>query len=332
MPALSLLPCVLAMVTGGQWTTRTWLETTVGRIVPTGTSKSRANVPAPSPHAPELPTAASMQQNAESSQQETGPVELTPSRRLSKRDVMRLLNTIPTFNLVDDTEQIVSSLDASGEESICCYLDPIEALSSLVVLHNGTIASPADVQSNVHLAVGPDLGTALALSEGWATTPSNLPVRIQASRPIIERMKEHLVASGEADCFVVPLFTSEPFNELTSPRVTLFFLTPRDFAAAWISTGLPPDKIPPELTLAPLRTLVNLMLSGEESRDWRNSRFVASEQSALVALVCEKEAEMRAKRRTASQMARAAGLAEEEEDDDPEDPMADDPRDSPPLV
>ena len=73
----------------------------------------------------------------------------------------------------------------------------------------------------------------------------------------------------------VPVFASD---ELSSPECTPFFFDPRDFLATWVSAGLPAEKTPNELTVAPLEKLVGMMLEGAPGRDWRAAIFIPSEE------------------------------------------------------
>ena len=233
-----------------------------------------------------------------------------PDRPLSKEEVISALSTIPSFYLVDDDEEMVGSLDASGQESICWYLDPTEAMSALVLTNEGLVASPAGAQKDVHLAVTP-LGAAYAVAEGWVKSRAKLPLRIQASQPLVAAVTEILsfdpsstVEDGSSGCGYVPIFASEQF---ASPTRMPFFISPRDFVTAWTAVGLPADKVPTELTIVPLTKLVELMLEGSPGSDWTAALFVPGEQTMQIAVACKTALEARAKKRTMKQMMRAAG-------------------------
>ena len=330
--ALALLPSILAMVAGGgSWTTRGWLETTVGVVAPTPNARepvvnrTRPTAAAAAPPAPrsaqQLLDTKDTKDTKEILDTEEILEKLTKTRRkLTKQQVVNLLNAIPTFNIVTEDEQMVTSLDANGKESICWYLDPNEAMSALMTMQ------AIHASTTLHLAVT-SLGTAYALSEGWVASLSKVPLRVQGSQQVVravadslgaDTLAEHNKASG---CGVVPIFSSD---DLTSSRLMPLFLHPRDFVATWVSAGLPPERVPAELNVAPLKKIVNLMLTGSSGREWRTAVFVASEQSALVAIKCHKMAQGRAKKRTLRQMMRAAGLSEEEEEEEHDEDDDDD--------
>ena len=386
-----LCSSVLGLLAGGpgHWTTRSYLESTIGAVVPTNAhnaAQSEQPSAAPPPDSlvdpeatrteeEEVPPPAILAQRKseeerlqalaqrrleeelqreleelermdeedvtaeeeeeQQKQQKKKPqvvfldLRSIPGRSLSKEEVITALNMIPTFYLVDDDEEMVGSLDAGGKESICWYLDPSEALSALVLKHEGMVAAPAGAQKDVHLAVTP-LGAAYAVTEGWVASRAKLPLRIQASQPLVAAVTEILsvdpstiAEEGSSGCGFVPIFASEQFA--SSTRMP-FFTSPRDFVAAWTAVGLPADKVPAELTIVPLTKLVDLMLSGSPGSDWTAALFVPGEQTMQIAVACQTALEARAKKRTMKQMMRAAGmpavekqLLEPAADDDDED-------------
>ena len=115
------------------------------------------------------------------------------------------------------------------------------------------------------LAVTP-LGTAFALTEGWQSTPSKLPLRLHQNASVVAAVAEELGASADAKAF--PLFCCD---ELSSARVMPFFLSKKDLADTWTSAGRPADKLPQDLTVVLLSTLVHKMLTEADggSVNWR---------------------------------------------------------------
>lgn len=100
--------------------------------------------------------------------------------RLTKQEVVNVLDSIPTFNIVTIADtRIMGTMDETGEECVRFWTDPDEAGSALVVAQ----AMKEDVP--LRLAVTP-LGTAFALAEGWQQTPSALKLKLHASKTVCE--------------------------------------------------------------------------------------------------------------------------------------------------
>ena len=170
--------------------------------------------------------------------------------------------------------------------------------------------SSARLHEGVHLSVT-SLGTAYALAEGWVVSPWKQPLRIQASQHIVAVVGKHLETDLERSggCGVVPVFASQEImvGVADGRKGVPFFLDPQDIIELYLGAGLALDQMPTELTTSSLQKLVGLMLAGTE-RDWRASLFIASEDSAIMAQICQEEAEARAGKRAVRQMMRAAGL------------------------
>ena len=106
-------------------------------------------------------------------------VQRRQEMRLQRQEVVNLLDSIPTFNIVTIADtRIVGTVDgeeADEGECVRFFTDPDEAGSALVVAQ---LKKP-DVP--LRLAVTP-LGTAFALSQGWQETPPGIKLRLQASK------------------------------------------------------------------------------------------------------------------------------------------------------
>jgi hypothetical protein len=140
---------------------------------------------------------------------------------------------------------------------------------------------------NLRLACTP-LGTAFALTEGWAPTPSALPLRLHANRSVVAAVAEDLGASPDAAA--CPLFCCD---ELSSARVRPFFFSRQDLADTWVSAGRPAETAPTQLTVVDLRGIVQKMLAGA-GIDWRTAMFIGSAKATAKAQEIQ-EAEARAK-------------------------------------
>lgn len=224
---------------------------------------------------------------------------------LSKQDVIRLLDSIPVFNVVTEADnRIVGTTDEHGAECVRWFADADEAGSAMVV------AQARNPAVSLQLACTP-LGTAFALSEGWQSTPSKLPLKLHASRQVVAGVAEELNASADADAF--PVFCCD---ELSSARVRPFFLSKQDLAETWVAAGRSADSVPTELTVVLLSKLVQMMLTGHGGIDWRTAMFIASGTATAKAHELTERAEAAAK----AAKAQAAAVKAAEEDPEAEPP------------
>jgi hypothetical protein len=194
------------------------------------------------------------------------PVRPTSFEPLSRQEVVNMLDSIPTFNLVTERDnRIVGVPDSKGEECIRWYLDVDEANSALVLAQ--TLKPDVPLRLSVT-----SLGTAFALCSKWQDCPSSLPLRLQASRAVVAAVAEELGAtSGDAgDAF--PLFCCDA---LSNSRVMPFFLTREDLKDTWVGAGRPVERLPSDLTVTLLHQVVQLMRT-DTSTNWRAAMFVAS--------------------------------------------------------
>ena len=188
------------------------------------------------------------------------------SSPLSKQEVVSALDQIPTFNVVTvAANRIVGLPDGSGGDGQCVkfFIDPDEAGSALV------LAQHLQPDLPLRLAVTP-LGTAFALVEKWAETPSKLPLRLVASSSVVAGVAEDMGATpdGFTD---VPVFACDA---LMNHRVMPLFLSRADLAATWVAAGRPAEALPTDVTVTVLRKIVHLMLS-DTTTNWRGAMFIA---------------------------------------------------------
>ena len=192
-------------------------------------------------------------------------------RPLSKQEVVRLLDSIPTFNIVTVKEsRIMGTTDEHGAECVRWWLDVEEAESALVVAQTMKPDVP------LRLSCTP-LGTAFALSEGWQATPSKVPLKLHASRSVVAGIADDLGAAPDA---AFPVFCCD---ELSNARVRPFFLSRQDLAETWSAAGRSADALPTELTVVLLQRLVNMMLTAHGGIDWRTAMFIASRKATAKA-------------------------------------------------
>ena len=85
-----------------------------------------------------------------------------PGAALAREEIIRKLNAVPTFCLLNADKSIVGMENLNGGEMCCWFLDPAEARAFLAT----AIKENPDVRG-LHLGVTP-LGMAYAFIEGWA--------------------------------------------------------------------------------------------------------------------------------------------------------------------
>jgi hypothetical protein len=125
------------------------------------------------------------------------------------------------------------------------------------------------------------LGTALAMSEGWGTGLPDAPLRLQASTTVLRATKDDLEPLPDAlrqalneRTSAFPLFLME---ELQSPSASPVFLRREDLVACWNASGRTAAAMPESLTMYDLRVLCVKMMS--TAADWRSLVFVAPQPS-----------------------------------------------------
>lgn len=93
-----------------------------------------------------------------------------PGAALTREEIIRKLNTVPTFCLANADKSIVGIENPKGGEMCCWFLDPAEAQAWLAL----AVKENPDVRG-LHLGVTP-LGIAFSFACGWA------PVRAYRAR------------------------------------------------------------------------------------------------------------------------------------------------------
>jgi len=193
---------------------------------------------------------------------------------LTRQEVVAVLDSVPTFHLMNMGKKIFGSPDEAGELAIRWFVDVDEAMAALelVQAHNPDVP--------LQLGVTP-LGTAFALVQGWEPNGSKLPLRLQASRATVAGVAEDLSAAWTAEeaATALPIFSCA---ELKSDRVIPFWVSKPDVKATWLATGRSEAEMPKELVVADLRSVVAKAMSadGASEADWRKLMLVASQKSA----------------------------------------------------
>lgn len=100
-------------------------------------------------------------EEAQQPDQKSSPAEL-PGKGLTREEIIRKLNAVPTFCILNADKSIVGMENPKGGEMCTWFLDPGEAKAWLVA----AIRENPDVRG-LHLGVTP-LGIAFAFAAGWA--------------------------------------------------------------------------------------------------------------------------------------------------------------------
>lgn len=199
---------------------------------------------------------------------------------LSKQEVVNKLDTIPTFHLENIDKKIFPVPDESGETCVRWFADMEDAQSALDKVQ------ALNPDMTLRLGVTP-MGTAFALAQGWSPNGAEYPLKLHASKKVVQALAVKLGATPSVDDF--PLYSCE---ELTSDHVMPFWLSAADVKATWIAAERPEDKFPDELILLDLQKLVRLAMTSEDA-DWSKLMLVASEAATNKAQELQETEEQR---------------------------------------
>ena len=210
--------------------------------------------------------------------------------QLKVKDVVELLDTIPTFAIMNDSDggqkkfmpmkfAIEGDSSPASTPEVCAFfIDPAEAKRTLA---HAQAACP-----DLRLVLGAmPLGHAFALTVGWAEAKGTAPFVIRGSPGLTMDCRAHLVPqlekAGLPSYWQIPVIMCE---ELQSAAVLPVFLTHGGLASTWKAAGHegPPPK---RLHILDLRMLVDQMLQppGAERVNWSTVRFLGCERGSAVA-------------------------------------------------
>ena len=188
---------------------------------------------------------------------------------LTEQEVVDKLDGVPVFHIMNGDRKILPVPDGGGGGTcLRFYADPAEAQD---VLDSVQALNP-DV--TLHMGATP-LGTAFALSQGWAPNGADVPLRLRAAAAVITKVSKELSIEMDADSSF-PLFGS---SCMTSATVTPFWLSPADLHASWEENGRPGGEQVPDVTVTDLTKVVKLALSDASERDWRTLLLIAPPSS-----------------------------------------------------
>ncbi|KAL1525129.1 hypothetical protein AB1Y20_020001 [Prymnesium parvum] len=198
---------------------------------------------------------------------------------LSREEIVRKLNAVPTFCLANADKSIVGIENPKGGEMCCWFLDPAEARAWLAT----AIKENPDVRG-LHLGVTP-LGIAYSFAVEWAPVQFIGELRLQGNQAIVEQMApklcEQIRAQGmDPGPWQLPVFLCD---ELQSPDLLPVFFSRATLVEAWVESGRSKETVPANLSVIDLRVLVAQMQT--DAFSWRTLTFVGSADS--VALVHE---------------------------------------------
>jgi len=98
------------------------------------------------------------------------------------------LNTVPMFKVVDDeTGDIVPTPDRGGGACMCWYADHRDVQVALAIVKHREPDRKVSIGTT-------QLGTALAMSEGWGTGLPDAPLRLQVNRLTQQHMLKRMTA------------------------------------------------------------------------------------------------------------------------------------------
>lgn len=180
------------------------------------------------------------------------------------------LDNIPTFHLMNDRSQIFPVPDEHGDIAMRWFLDVDDANSALVAVQ---LLNP---ETHLQLGVTP-LGTAFALTSGWAPNGSQYPLKLMPSSVVVRALAQELGATQDASTF--PVFTCD---ELTSSRIRPFWTSAEDMRATWLSAGRSSETFPTKLHALDLSALVKLAMTNN-SFDGRTLMLIASSKATAKA-------------------------------------------------
>ena len=143
----------------------------------------------------------------------SSPVPAMPAYPpLTRQQVVDKLDTIPVFHLMNAQSKIFPVPNEQGEVAIRWYVDVDEANSALVAVQS---LNP-DMQ--LQLGVTP-LGTAFALSMGWAENGSKFPLKLMAPRAVTAALAQELGAEADESALwvlaAIPLVPLHPQQLVT---------------------------------------------------------------------------------------------------------------------
>ena len=207
----------------------------------------------------------------------TGP----PAAALTKEAIVKKLNAIPTFCILNGQESIVGLKDPSdptGQLEVCLWFaDPQEAKTTLAAAKE---ANP-EIRAQLHLGVTP-LGVAYAIAAGWAECHFFGEKQLRgSSEPFAggqdptALLREQAVSQGmEPPPWHVPVFCCD---ELQSPTTMPIFLSRKAMAEAWVTSGRKIQAMPENLSVMDLGVLVCQMQT--DAFAWSTCHFVCERRS-----------------------------------------------------
>ena len=183
---------------------------------------------------------------------------------LTEQEVVDKLDEVPVFHIMNADRKLLPVPDGSGGTCLRFYADPAEAQA---VLDSVQALNP-DV--TLHMGVTP-LGTAFALTQGWAPNEANVPLHLRSFSSVVTKVATELAIEMDPDG-AFPLFGS---SCMTSATVTPFWLSPADLHASWEQNGRPGGEQVPDVTITDLAKVVKLALSDGSERNWNTLLLLA---------------------------------------------------------
>ena len=205
---------------------------------------------------------------------------LEPGCALSQEAIVRKLNAVPTFCILNGDRNMVGMESEEGGETMVWFIEAAEAKAWL----EAAVAANPDL--GLHLGVVP-LGIAFSFCVGW--TPSHFigGLKIQGNSTVVNDVRPMLLQQLEAQgmdpgMWQLPLFCCD---ELQGESALPVFTSRTTLVEAWVASGRTRETVP-DCSVLDLRLLVQQMQT--DIFAWHTVQFVAA--SAAVEAVREAKA------------------------------------------
>jgi len=193
---------------------------------------------------------------------------------LTREAIVRKLNDVPAFAILNADSDVVSMESDSGNEVVCWFIDAaeVEALLAATKAQNPESAG-------LHMGCVP-LGAAYALVAGWQSSGFSGELRLQGTRHGREttaaQLREQAASQGlPPSTWNCPVFVC---HALESPTLLPVFFSYEDMLSFWVATGRPRKDAPEQVAVVDLNVLVAQMQT--DAFAWRTLHFVGSHRAA----------------------------------------------------
>jgi len=249
---------------------------------------------------------------------------LTEKVALSKEEIIRKLNNVPVFCVLNADDGVVGTRAPDGDKPVCTWFaDSAEARAVLEIMQK---ANPEI--AGLHLGVH-GLGNAFTMCNGWGDEDGptmgelkhtgdgpapKVSMRLQANRGLLKQVAPQLEGILKGDgvdpgSWLLPIFLCE---QLQSAQIFPVFLDPADVAKTWVAAGRDKETVPQDLKCMDLRTFIAMMQKPDNP--WRLVQFIGSQ--GAIELAVEQQQLAEGGGAAAAPAAAKAPIPEADEEDD----------------